>query len=71
MVVFLTPKIVRNVSDGNQLVSKKLNDRIEFIKSQGGVDPFGKKMDEIHRKALAPVTTEVEPPAPAQDTEQE
>lgn len=51
MVVFLTPKIVRNQSDSNQIVSKKLNERIDFIKSQGGVDPFGKKLDEVHRKA--------------------
>jgi general secretion pathway protein D len=71
MVVFLTPKIVRNVNDGNQLVSKKLNDRIDFIKSQGGVDPFGKKMDEIHRKALAPATKEAEPPTPVENIEQE
>ncbi|WII71928.1 type II secretion system secretin GspD [Bdellovibrio sp. 22V] len=54
MVVFLTPKIVRTVSDSNAIVSKTLDDRLEFIKSQGGVDPFGKKMDTIQRKAQAP-----------------
>lgn len=51
MVVFLTPKIVRNHADASKITSKKLDERIEFVKSQGGIDPFGKKMDEIHRKA--------------------
>ncbi|WP_374079673.1 type II secretion system secretin GspD [Bdellovibrio bacteriovorus] len=51
MVVFLTPKIVRNSAESNQIVSKKLDERLEFIKSQGGVDPYGKKMDELHRRA--------------------
>lgn len=53
MVVFLTPKIIRNVAESNQIVSKKLDDRVDFIKAQGGVDPFGKRMDEIQRRAQA------------------
>jgi general secretion pathway protein D len=51
MVVFLTPKIIKNPTDSNQVTAKKLDERIDFIKAQGGVDPFGKKMDEIHRRA--------------------
>lgn len=54
MVVFLTPKIIRNTFDSNAIVSQKLDERIDFIKAQGGVDPYGKKMDEIHRRAQAP-----------------
>jgi general secretion pathway protein D len=50
MVVFLTPKIIRSAEDSNQIVSKTLDERVEFVKAQGGVDPFGKKMDPIHRK---------------------
>lgn len=57
MVVFLTPKIVRSAADNNSIVSKRLDERIEFIKTQGGVDPFGKKMEEIHLKAQAPTGT--------------
>ncbi|MGZ3771429.1 MAG: type II secretion system secretin GspD [Bdellovibrio sp.] len=63
MVVFLTPKIVRSPADNDAIVSKRLDERIEFIKTQGGVDPFGKKMDEIQRKAQAPATS-----APSFDT---
>lgn len=51
MVVFLTPKIIKNSADSNQVLSKTLDDRLDFIKAQGGVDPFGKKMDIYHRKA--------------------
>lgn len=50
MIVFLTPKIIRNVADSNAIVSKSLDERVEFIKAQGGVDPFGKRMDPIQRK---------------------
>lgn len=67
MVVFLTPKIIRNPADNNAIVSKRLDERIDFIKRQGGVDPFGAKMDEIHRKVKAstgeaPAPTETTPP---------
>ncbi|MEN0058558.1 MAG: type II secretion system secretin GspD [Bdellovibrio sp.] len=63
LVVFLTPKIIKSPSDTNRIVSKTLDERIEFIKEQGGVDPFGKKMDEIHRKAKAGEGA----PAPSED----
>ncbi|WP_415063999.1 type II secretion system secretin GspD [Bdellovibrio sp.] len=68
MVVFLTPKIIRSSADANQIVSKKLNERIDFIKSQGGVDPFGKKMDEVYRKAQSP-SAPSEPTAPVIEEE--
>ncbi|UOF02329.1 type II secretion system secretin GspD [Bdellovibrio reynosensis] len=67
MVVFLTPKIIRNNTDTNSITSKKLDERIEFVKSQGGIDPFGKKMDEIHRKAKG--TAAVDTSAPTVEEE--
>ncbi|MBO9668210.1 MAG: type II secretion system secretin GspD, partial [Bdellovibrio sp.] len=51
MVVFLTPKIVRNPADSNAIISKRLDERIEYIKGEGGKDPFGAKIDPIYRKA--------------------
>ncbi len=54
MVVFLTPKIVRSSQDGKQIVLQKLDERVEFVKTQGGVDPCGKKMDELRQRAEAP-----------------
>jgi general secretion pathway protein D len=50
MLVFLTPKIIRNSADSNQIIAKKLDQRLEYIKSEGGKDPFGTKLDEITRK---------------------
>jgi general secretion pathway protein D len=51
MVVFISPKIIRNNQDANKIVSKKLDERIEFVKAQGGKDPWGRRMDEIGRRA--------------------
>ena len=51
MVVFLTPKIVRSPADSNKIISKNLDDRLDYIKAQGGKDPFGAKIDPVYRKA--------------------
>ncbi|MNJ98560.1 putative type II secretion system protein D precursor [compost metagenome] len=67
MVVFLTPKIVRNTTDTSNIVAQKLDERIEMIKAQGGKDPFGKKMDEISRRVEA--TRANPPPADVQEPE--
>lgn len=50
MVVFLTPKIVRNNIDANSIVTKKLDERVDFVKAQGGVDPYGARLNEIREK---------------------
>jgi len=47
LLVFLTPKIIRSQSDARQVLGKKLNERLKFIKSMGGHDPYGDKIDEI------------------------
>ncbi len=55
MVVFLTPKIIRSPDDSHQIISKKLDQRLDFIKSQGGRDPYGKTVDDVmQRTSLAP-----------------
>lgn len=51
MVVFLTPRIVRSSGDSNKIISKTLDERLDYIKGQGGKDPFGAKIDPIYRKA--------------------
>lgn len=74
LVVFLTPKIIRTLSDNHKLVDKKLNERLNFIKQNGGRDPYGKKVDELPRRGRmaqqkvsdgaigAPAPSEDEPP---------
>lgn len=64
MLVFLTPKIIRNPSDTKQVLNKSLDKRIDFIKSQGGVDPFGSTMDEVQKRA-----TKVAPENPPESTD--
>lgn len=52
LLVFLTPKIIRTPSDNATVANKKLDQRIDFVKSQGGFDPHGGKAEEI-RGSLA------------------
>jgi len=47
LVVFLTPKIIRSPEDSRNLLSKKVEDRLGFVKDMGGRDPYGGKIDEI------------------------
>ncbi|MFN8847159.1 MAG: type II secretion system secretin GspD [Bdellovibrionales bacterium] len=49
LMVFLTPKIIRNPTDHAAVVGKSIDERTEFIKNFGGRDPYGAKMDEIRK----------------------
>ncbi|OFZ29795.1 MAG: type II secretion system protein GspD [Bdellovibrionales bacterium RIFCSPHIGHO2_01_FULL_40_29] len=55
MLVFLTPKIIRNPADQRNLLTNKTNERLRFIKQQGGKDPFGATVDKVlKRETRAP-----------------
>ncbi|MBY0555210.1 type II secretion system secretin GspD [bacterium] len=59
MVVFLSPKIMRSPSDQQQLLNFKAQERINFIKQQGGIDPHGATMDKVlKQEASAPTDGE-------------
>ena len=51
MLVFITPRIIRNPDDSRGILGKKLNQRLDYIKNQGGVDPFGKTIDGMQKKS--------------------
>ncbi len=51
LLVFLTPKIIRNKQDSSELLGKKLNERLGFIKQTGGRDPYGEKIDSLPKGA--------------------
>jgi general secretion pathway protein D len=51
LLVFLTPTIVRSAKDAADILSKKIDDRIEYIKAADGRDPHGKRLFEIAKKA--------------------
>lgn len=50
MVVFLSPKILRSPTDQQNLLNFKAQERLNFIKQQGGKDPYGSTMDTILKR---------------------
>jgi general secretion pathway protein D len=66
LVVFITPKIVRNPAQNSSIVDEKINERIDFIQqNMSGRDPHGKFVDSLpRRKAAAPsIPADAEEPA--------
>ncbi|MES3039436.1 MAG: type II secretion system secretin GspD [Bdellovibrionota bacterium] len=62
MLVFLTPKIVRNKKDQRKVLGNKLDERLAFVKGGGGKDPYGYKINDIQKNTAlknAPEPTEV------------
>lgn len=50
LMLFITPKIIRNPAQNKSLVKEQLEKRLDFIKREmNGVDPFGGKVDEISK----------------------
>ncbi len=55
MLVFLSPKILRNPADQQRLLTEKTNERLRFLKQNGGKDPYGSTVDKIlKREARTP-----------------
>jgi general secretion pathway protein D len=50
LLVFLTPKIVRNPADQKSIIDRKLDERLKYIKAQGGRDPYGETVDRLGNK---------------------
>lgn len=51
MAIFLTPTILRNSEDHQNLLGKKMEDRLKFVKNNGGRDPFGEAADRLQKKS--------------------
>ncbi|MFN7729435.1 MAG: type II secretion system secretin GspD [Bdellovibrio sp.] len=49
LLMFLTPTIVRNQEDSRGVLGKKLDQRLDYIKSMGGRDPYGESVEQIQR----------------------
>jgi general secretion pathway protein D len=56
MIVFLTPKILRSRTDQQNLLNAKAAERLNFIKQQGGKDPYGGTMDKILNRGATETT---------------
>ncbi len=65
LVVFITPKIIRNVDDSQSILENKLNERIDFVqRNMSGRDPHGHYVDALpRRKTAKPETKDKEVPA--------
>ncbi len=64
LMVFLTPKVIRNAQDHKDNLAKTLDERVEFIKDVGSKDPYGRKIDQL-RGYTADAQGNVLPPEPA------
>ena len=50
LLVFLTPKVIRNATDNSLVLNEKLDERIDFIRKGGGKDPYGRKTEALRAK---------------------
>lgn len=53
MLIFMTPRIIRTRADNKNLMGRKIDQRLKYIKDQGGRDPYGATVDELQSKAPA------------------
>lgn len=54
LLVFITPKIIRNTQDTSDLLNEKLNERVDFIQqTMKGRDVHGYEIDQIPRKQVS------------------
>ena len=52
MLVFLSPKIIRNSEDRNNLLAEKTAERLKFMKQNGGKDPYGATIDKMLKREV-------------------
>lgn len=58
LLVFITPKVIRNPEDSGRLISRKLDDRVRHIKENfGGKDRHGAFSENLRPKLKAPKKT--------------
>lgn len=61
LVMFITPKIIRSLSDNEDLLNQKIDERIDFIQRyMGGRDPHGQAVDDLPRTASSSQTLDEE-----------
>ena len=59
LVVFITPKIIRNLEHSQKNLSHTVNERIDWLKKNfDGRDPYGKKVDGLPRATRGEVRAE-------------
>lgn len=70
LVVFITPKIIRNTTDNANLLNEKINERITFIQRyMNGRDPHGEAIDKLPRRSFGNNQPPPSSPAPLIDSD--
>ncbi|AZZ37124.1 type II secretion system protein GspD [Bdellovibrio sp. qaytius] len=54
MLVFLSPKIIRSPQDSQNLLTYKTDERLRFLKQNGGKDPYGSTIDKVLKRDRVP-----------------
>ncbi len=68
LMVFITPRIIKQYDKVRKILANKLNDRDEFVReTQGSIDPFGREVNRLKRDL--PDLTVIEPLPQAQPVE--
>jgi len=57
MLVFLSPKIIRSPRDSQNLLTYKTDERLRFLKQNGGKDPYGSTIDKVLKRDRVPQST--------------
>lgn len=57
MLVFLSPKIIRTRTDAQALLAYKTDERLRFLKQNGGKDPYGSTIDKVLKRQRVPQST--------------
>lgn len=57
MLVFLSPKIIRSPQDSQNLLTSKTDERLRFLKQNGGKDPYGSTIDKVLKRERVPQST--------------
>jgi general secretion pathway protein D len=69
LVVFITPKILRNPDEAGAIVDEKINERIDFIqRAMNGRDPHGSYIDALPRRKTSKKSTNPKAESPAVET---
>ncbi len=67
LIVFISPKVLKSRQDSKKLIDRSISDRLDFIKQTGGVDPHGRRTDELLKANGGPSASPTDPLAPTSD----
>lgn len=68
LLVFITPKIIRNTADTNLLLGQKIDQRVDFVKdSMLGRDKFGNEIEKIDPRVATSKKPKIKPTSESEE----